>query len=169
MHSTLYELTSDMAELLDMLYDDEADTQVVLDTMEGIGMQIEDKADEYAKVILQLTYDAEARKKEADRLNNAARVLMERASRIKETLKTNLEYIGKTKFKTDLFAFSVCNNGGKQPLTIDKEIDEIPQLYLIPQPPIVNTELVREALDNDSQEAQRFAHYEPRGRHLRIK
>lgn len=166
---TLYELTADYMELFDMLYDDEVDSQVVIDTLEGIDMEIADKADAYAKIIQQLVYDAEARKKEADRLRMAAQALENKAKRIKETLQANLEFIGKTKFKTDLFSFSVCNNGGKLPLTIDKNVEDIPDLYLIPQPPIVNTERVREALSREDPEVANFAHYEPRGKHLRIK
>ena len=52
---TLYELTSDFAELFDMLYDEDVDSQTVVDTMEAIDMEIEDKADAYARIIQQLT------------------------------------------------------------------------------------------------------------------
>lgn len=167
--NTLYELTDQMAELLDMLCDDEVDTQTVLDTMEGLDMEIEDKADAYAKIITELTYAANNRKEEARRLTQAARTMSDRADWLKDTLKSNLEYIGKTKFKTALFSYSVCNAGGKLPLTIDKDVAEIPEQYLIPQPPVVNTEAVREALDSETPEAMAFAHYEPRSRYLRIK
>ena len=166
---TLYELTSDYMELFDMLYDDEVDSQVVIDTLEGVDMEIEDKADAYAKIIQQLVYDADARKKEADRLRMAAQALENKAKRIKETLQANLEFIGKTKFKTDLFSFSVCNNGGKLPLEVtETDVFKIPKEFLTYPDPIVNTEAVRSALDKDPGGVD-FAHYNPRGRHLRIK
>lgn len=167
--TTLYELTDEMEELLDMLCDDEVDLQTVLDTMAAVNMEIEDKADAYAKIITELTYAANNRKEEAKRLSQTAKAMSDRADWLKDTLRFNLESIGKTKFKTALFSYSVCNAGGKLPLTIDKDVAEIPEQYLIPQPPIVNTEAVRKALDSETPEAMAFAHYEPRSRYLRIK
>ena len=167
--SSLYELTNEMKEVMAMLYDDEVDTQTVLDTMEGIGMEIEDKADGYAKLIQQLTYDADARKKEAERLTQAAKALDDRATKLKEALKKSMEATGKTKFKTDLFSFSVRNNGGKIPLAIDKPVEEIPIEYLIARDPVVNTDAVRKALDENNELVAKFAHYKERGTHLQIK
>lgn len=166
---TLYELTSDYAELFDMLYDEDVDSQTVVDTMEAIDMEIEDKADAYARIVQQLTYDADSRKKESERLRVEAQVLENKAKRIKDTLQANLEFIGKTKFRTDLFSFSVCNNGGKLPLEVtEPDVFKIPKEFLIYPDPVVNTEAVRSALDKDPGSVA-FAHYNPRGRHLRIK
>lgn len=167
--SSLYELTSEMKNVMDMLYDDEVDTRTVLDTMEGLDYEIEEKADAYAKMIQQMTYDAEARKKEADRLMQAAKALDDRASKMKEALKNSLESVGKTKFKTDLFSFSVRSNGGKIPLAIDKPVSEIPIEYLIARDPVVNTDAVRKALDASDETVAAFAHYKERGNHLQIK
>ena len=47
----LYELTGQFLELLDMLEDEEVDEQVIMDTLESVEYEIEDKADGYAKII----------------------------------------------------------------------------------------------------------------------
>lgn len=167
--SSLYSLTNEMQEVMAMLYDDEVDTQTVLDTMESIGLEIEDKADGYAKLIQQLMYDAAVRKKEAERLTQAAKALEDRAAKLKEALKKSMEAIGKTKFQTAMFSFSVRNNGGRIPLEIDKPVAEIPIEYLIARDPVVDTDAVRKALDENNELVAQFAHYKERGTHLQIK
>lgn len=166
MGTSIYQLTEEYADVLNMLYDGEAEEQVILDTLEGLDGEIEDKADNYAKLIKTLLADAEILKGEEERLYSRRKSLEERARRLKETLQANLEFIGKTKFKTTLFTFSVAANGGKQPLTITENLDEIPGKYLIPQPPKVNTDAIRELLENREVE---WAKFEPRGKSLRIR
>ena len=43
--SNIYELTSNYDHLLNMLYDEDVDEQAILDTLESIEGDIEDKAD----------------------------------------------------------------------------------------------------------------------------
>ena len=52
--SNLYQLTNDYETVLNMLYDEDADEQMILDTLEAIEGEIEDKADNYAKIIKEL-------------------------------------------------------------------------------------------------------------------
>ena len=49
--SALYELTGFFLELMDMLEDEECDEQCIMDTLESVEYEIEDKADGYAKII----------------------------------------------------------------------------------------------------------------------
>ena len=44
--ANIYELTNDFLELLNMLEDEEVDEEVIMDTLESIEYEIEDKADE---------------------------------------------------------------------------------------------------------------------------
>jgi len=162
----LYELTEHYEDILNMLYDGETDEQVILDTLESIEGEIEDKADNYAKMIKNMLSDAEAIKQEEERLYGRRKALENRSALLKSTLQKNLEFIGKTKFKTELFSFNVQANGGKQPLTITENLDEIPGKYLIPLPPVPNNEAIRELLGNKEVE---WAHLEPRGKSLRIR
>ena len=164
--STLYELTEQWETVADMFYDGETDEQTIFDTLESIEGEFEDKADNFAKLIRNVLADAEALEKEERRIYARRKSLENKAKRLKETLQANLESIGKTKFKTALFTFSVANNGGMQPLTITDNIEDIPGKYLIPQPPVVNKDAVRALLADKEVE---WAHLEPRGKSLRIK
>lgn len=164
--STLYELTEQWETVADMFYDEETDEQTIFDTLEAIEGEFEDKADNFAKLIRNVLADAEALEKEEKRIYARRKSLENKAKRLKETLQANMEFIGKTKFKTALFTFSVANNGGMQPLTITDSIEDIPGKYLIPQPPVVNKDAVRALLADKEVE---WAHLEPRGKSLRIK
>lgn len=161
----LYELTEQWDAVFNMMEDGETDEQVIFDTLESIEGEIEDKADNYAKIIRNLQANADALKAEEERLYRRRKSAENHIQKLKDTLQANLEFIGKTKFKKDLFSFSVSKNGGKQPLSITENLDEIPGKYLIPQPPKVNNDAVRELLKNKEVE---WAHLEPYGRHLNI-
>ena len=162
----LYELTEQYDEVMSLLYDNETDEQTILDTLESIEGEIEDKADNYAKIIKTMTAEAEAIKSEEDRIHKRRMTLENRAKWLKDTLQANLEFIGKTKFKTELFSFSVSQNGGKQPLAITENIEEIPGKYLIAQKPVPNKDAIRELLQSREVE---WAKLEPYGTHLNIR
>ena len=164
--SSIYELTDQWKEVEGMLYDGETDEQIILDTLESIDGEIEQKADNYAKLIKNMLSDAKILSAEEDRIRRRRQSIESRAKRLKETLQANLEYIGKTKFKTVLFSFSVSKNSGKQPLEITDNLDDIPGKSLIPQPPVVDKDKVRELLKEKEVE---WAHLEPYGKHLNIR
>lgn len=164
--NTLYELTDQYQSIMDMLYDGETDEQLVMDTLESIDGEIEDKADNYAKIIKMMLADAETLKNEEARLYVRRKSLEMRAQRMKDNLQANLEFIGKTKFKTALFSFSVAKNGGKQPLEITENLGEIPGKYLIPQPPVPDKEAIRQLL---AEKEVDWAHLAPYGKHLNIR
>lgn len=161
--ANLYELTKNYETVLNMLYDEEIDEQMVLDTLESIEGDIEDKADGYAKIIKELEARARAREEEAKRLTNSKKILENRINYLKQNLFNTMKQTGKTKFATNLFNFSIVGNGGKQTLTID---GEVPEEYT--KTKIENdTEKIRTALEA-GQELP-FAHLEPRGESLRIR
>lgn len=162
----LYELTEQWDAVFNMMEDGETDEQVIFDTLESIEGEIEDKADNYAKMIRNLQASVDVLKAEEERLYYRRKSTENHIQRLKDNLQANLEFIGKTKFKTDLFSFSVAKNGGKQPISITDNLDEIPGKYLIPQPPKVNNDAVRELLKEKTVD---WAHLEPYGRHLNIR
>ena len=162
--SRLYELTGEYLELLDMLQNcDAIEEEVLKDTLEGIEGEIEVKADNYAKIIKELTLDAKKYEEEKKRLEINQRALENRAERLKEHLYNSMLVTGKTKFKTDLFSFGIQKNGGLQPLTIIPDV-EIPDQYLKKEPD--NTK-IREALKKG--EELPFAKLAERGTHLVIR
>ena len=161
--SNLYELTNNYETVLNMLYDEDVDEQMILDTLESIEGEIEDKADNYAKIIKELEAKKNARKEEAKRLTESAKVFENRANTLKQNLFNAMKQTGKTKFATDLFTFNIAKNGGLQKITIE---GEVPEEYT---KNIVETDMdkIREALRVLGDLP--FAHLEPRGESLRIK
>lgn len=105
--STLYELTGDYEYLINKLYDPEWDEETLIDTLDGIEGEIEDKADGYARILAQMDGDIAALKEQEHRLADRRRVLENRAKRLKDNLFTAMKTVGKTKFQTPLFAFSI--------------------------------------------------------------
>ena len=71
--SSLYELNEKWKQISDMLYEEEIDEQCILDTLESIESEIEDKADNYAKMIKNLMASSEAKKEEAKKLTTNSR------------------------------------------------------------------------------------------------
>lgn len=108
--STLYELTADFMALLEMAEDPDTDPVALQDTMEALSMDIEDKADGYAKVIRQLEANVAACKAEIQRLETAASTMENNIKRMKENLQDTMEVTGKRKFKTPLFSFNIQKN-----------------------------------------------------------
>ncbi len=161
--SNIYELTSNYDHLLNMLYDEDVDEQAILDTLESIEGDIEDKADGYAKIIKELEMQSNARKIEAKRLMESARVLDNRIKMLKSNLFNCMKFTGKTKFTTNLFSFNIVKNGGKQPLTIDRDVPKEYTKTITEN----DTDKIRKALENG--ENLPFAHLEPRSERLSIR
>ncbi|MGN1300546.1 MAG: siphovirus Gp157 family protein [Clostridia bacterium] len=161
--SNLYQLTNNYETVLNMLYEEDVDEQMILDTLEGIEGEIEDKADNYAKIIKELESKRDSRKAEAKRLSDSATVFDNRIKALKNNLYNAMKTTGKTKFATDLFSFNIARNGGKQSLTIDGEVPEEYTKTTVEN----DTDKIRQALEEGKELA--FAHLEPRGESLRIR
>ena len=161
--SNIYQLANNYETVLNMLYNEEIDEQMIFDTLESIEGEIEDKADNYAKIIKELEAKQKARKEEAKRLTDSAKVFENRVKALKNNLFNAMKETGKTKFATNLFSFNIAKNGGKQALTIDGEVPEEYTKTIIEN----DTDKIRKALENG--ENLPFAHFEPRGESLRIK
>lgn len=153
--STLYELNNEYMQLLEMAQDPDVDEQCLRDTMEAIEGELEDKAEGYAIIIKELENEAAFADAEAKRLKERAAARKNNADRMKKALQAVMETTGKTKFKTSLFSFGIQNNPAA--LVVHEGAD-IPEQYLIPQPPKVDNAAIKEALKGGQQ--LDFAHLE---------
>lgn len=164
--STMYELTADYLEVLDLANDPDIPPEVVADTLEGIGGEIEVKAENTAKILKELEASVAASKAEEKRLAERRKQLETNIQKIKERLFEMMKTTGKVKFKTNLFSFSIQKNGGKLPVVLDvKDTSELPD-DLVKITETADLEAIRELLDAGD---TRFAHYGERGESLRIK
>lgn len=141
--STLYELTESYMQLLEMASDPDIDDEVLKDTMEGIDGEIEEKAENYAKVIRMLEANADGVDSEIKRLTILKKTLNNSVARMKKSLQSSMEATKKTKFKTALFSFGIQKNPSS--LVID-DPSKVPEQYLIPQDPKIDNAAIKAAL-----------------------
>lgn len=143
---TIYELTDEYRQLLEMAEDPEVDPQTLADTMESIEAEIEAKADGYAKVMKNMEADEEAIAKEIKRLQDRKSHLENTRKSMKERLKAAMEATGKTKFKTELFSFGIQNNAPSVIIDVE-DVFRIPDDYLKYKDPEPDKKLIKQAID----------------------
>jgi len=142
---TLYELTNDYAELLLMAEDPDTDPQAFADTLKGIEGALEDKAENYAKVIRTLEGDAAACDAESKRLRNKKQTIENNIKRMKAALQYAMQTTGKTKFKTQLFSFGIRKNPAS--VVIDAaNVRDFPEQYVIESEPVLDKKALKDAL-----------------------
>ena len=164
---TLYDLTNDYMELLELAEDPDIDEQAFLDTLEGIEGALEDKADNYAKCMRMLEADAKGIKAEEDRLSARRKTIENNIKRMKQSLQAMMELTGKTKFKTQLFSFNVQNNPASVVMD-ESDVDNIPERFLKYKDPEIDRKAIKDAIKAGDEDAMDIAHLE-QTRGLRIK
>lgn len=143
--SSLYELTSDYTELMLIAEDPDTDPQAFIDTLEGIEGELEDKADNYAKVIRSLEADAAACDAEAKRLRAKKQTIENNVKRMKGALQYAMQATGKVKFKTPLFSFGIRKNPAS--VVIDAvNVRDFPEEFIIESEPILDKKALKDAL-----------------------
>ena len=156
--NTLYQLTADYLNLLEMAEDPDIDEQAFMDTLDGIGGAIEIKAENYAKIMRQLEADAAACDAESKRLKNKAMTIDNNIKRMKQALQFAMQATGKTKFKTALFSFYIQKNSAS--VVMDEQyIENIPERFLIRKDPEINRKAIRDAI-NAGEDLEGLAHLE---------
>ena len=160
---TLYKLSGDYQYLLSLLQDDEADEQMIIDTLDGIEGLIEHKLEAYSIIISELQSRVDFFKKEEVRIFNRRRAIANNIDRMKDRMFEALRAVGLKKMETDHFTVSIQKNGGKQPLDIHGDVPEDYMTYV----PKVDNEAIREALE--AGEELDFATLQERGESLRIR
>lgn len=128
----LYEIVGAFKELLEMASEENMDQKLISDTLEGVEIEFEEKADGYAKVVKMLEGDVEAIDKEIKRLTEKKNTIKNNISGIKKNLENAMITTGKTKFKTLLFGYNIQKNPVS--VSIDDE-NQIPKDFWIEQEP----------------------------------
>ena len=156
--NTLYQLTADYMNLLEMAEDPDIDEQAFMDTLDGIEGAIEVKAENYAKIMRQLEADAAACEAESKRLKNKSKTIDNNIKRMKQALQFAMVTTGKTKFKTPLFSFYIQKNPAS--VVMDEQyIENIPERFLVRKDPEINRKAIRDAI-NAGEDLTGLAHLE---------
>lgn len=127
--ATLYSLTAEYTQLLEMAEDPDTSPETMADTLEALSGEIEYKADGYGMVIRELSADSDKLKSEITRLKERKDAIDNNIKRMKESLQAAMIATEKRKFKTTLFTFSVQKNPAS--VVMDEPcIENIPEDYL---------------------------------------
>ena len=161
--STLFQITSDMQTLYDMLTDPDADVQAVRDTLDGMMGELEVKASGYIAVLEQMDMEQKKAEEMYKFFKEKADARKNGIKRMKDAIKWAMINLNLDKIEAGNYTIKLQANGGKLPLQI---IGEVPDNFkrIIYED---DTELIRKHLENG--ETLGFAYLEERGKHVVIK
>ncbi len=143
--STLYELTGNYVTLMDMLDDPEVDPITLMDTLDAVEGELDEKAENYGRIIRNLEAEAKALKEEADRLSRRKRTIDNNIDSLKKRLQLSMELIGKDSIDTPLFKFRIQKNAPSVVVDLD-DLQDMPMEYLTYHEPTVNKTALKDAL-----------------------
>ena len=146
MQATLYELKDMYLNLMDL----DLEGEELGKALENIDDEIEVKAENYAGLIKNLEAEAEAYKKEIDRMADRKRALENRVKFLKKNLEETMIDLDKKKFKTNLFSFNIQRNA---PGIKILDEDKIPEDFVEYERKIKKNELkkaIKEGLETDA-------------------
>ena len=139
--NTLYELTENYQHVLDLA--EQLDAEVLKDTLDSIDEAIEVKVENTAKVIKELEGKASTIDVEIKRLQDRKSTLVNNSKGIKEYLQTEMEKVGKTKIKGELFNIGIQNN----PVSVNVLNETlIPEGFFVPQPAKLDKKALKDEL-----------------------
>jgi hypothetical protein len=165
--TTLYNLTTSYQILMEQLYDSEVSEEILIDTLDCLEGSIEDKAENYGKIIRQIESDISHIRDEEVRLAKRRKSLESRREFLKDSLFTAMKAVGLKQIKTPLFTVNIQKNGGKAPLVITaKTTEELPTEFVIAKVE-PNKEYIREYLEAGNELP--FAYIGEQGESLRIR
>lgn len=167
----LYDIAADYRRLQDML--DAADTpeemrQTLIDTLESLSGDFEDKVENMAALIAEYKATIEGCRTEIARLTGKAARAENAIDSIKKYIMAEMQFAGIKKVNAGTWNITIAKNGGKAPIVWDDDIEpeDLPEKYRSISYKI-DTAAVRDALE--AGEALDFAKLGERGESLRIK
>ena len=141
--SSIYNITSDFLQLLEMAQDEEVDQETLKDTLESVQMEFDDKADAYANIMTALSADSNGIKAEIDRLKARKDAIDKNIDNMKRVLEEAMTTVGRPKIKTLTHTFYIGKNAPSVNIIDDSAI---PKEFLIPQPDKVDRNEIKKYL-----------------------
>lgn len=122
----LYKLENEYQTLLDMLESEDASEEAIKETMAMILLDIDDKAENYGKVLEQLKADAEALKQAKLRIAKKQAAIENGIDRLRSALLSVMLLTGRSKIKTPLYTFSATS---RWKAVLDVADDQVPDEF----------------------------------------
>lgn len=106
----LYELAQNYLNLQELLENPEVPKELILKSLGEVDGEIEEKAENIAKLIKTIDLEVKAIKEEETRLSNNRKAMENKSKALKDYLEGVMISTGKTKFKGKLFSFNIQKN-----------------------------------------------------------
>lgn len=167
--SSLRQISEEFLELSSMILDNDTSEEMIqsiIDTLEAKNEEFSLKAENYAKILANIDDDIQATKKEEKRLSDRRKILECRYNWLKGNLMNNMKAIGKTDFTSGTYNFKIVKNGGKAPIELKVNVEELPD-DLITITKKANNEAIRKYIESTGDIT--YATFGKRGESLRIK
>ena len=175
---TLLEIGSEIRELEDLLLEAEGDItdrESEIDAwLNRLDITKREKVDAYAGLITELESRSEIREKEAMRLSHRASVDSNKATFLKERLKSFFQVAGLKTLETDRYRVVLATHGGKLPIILNVPPDMLPlgfqrlKTELKPDMEAIRLHLEEKGPLADP-EGKQLAHLGERGESIRIR
>ena len=126
---TLYEIDSAYQNLYEAYEaaETEEDKKAILDTLDSLDGVLEVKLENYGKMYKNAMSEYEALKAEKQRLEKRMKTAQNLALKLKENVKSCLEWHGKSKFTAGIFKYTVRKN---PPSAVVDDIKALPSKYV---------------------------------------
>jgi hypothetical protein len=174
MNRTIYDISADLAALESILHENGGDVSdpqaeaALAEWERELELDLTGKVDRYCSLIAELEARSKSRQAEADRLADLAKADDKAAQGLRERLRFIWETRNLPKIETSRFRVALTRNGGKAPLDLRVEPDELPE-WAIDRKTIVtaNKDAIRARLE--AGENLPFANLMERGTRISIK
>lgn len=146
MSESLYVLTGEYLAIANKLSDSDLPPEVIADTLESLSGELEEKCTNVALFVRNLESSAEQIKLAEKQMAERRKAIENKAERIREYLKVNMQRSGISKIECPYFALTLKKN---PPSVVIDDVGAIPELFMVtpePPPPSPNKKLIGEQL-----------------------
>ena len=120
----LFELTENYVKFFTEFENADEITEEMQEMADNLNVEIEEKCDNYGKMIRNLEADVEAFKNQEKIFNEKRKSAENKVKWLKQNLQASMELQGRKKVKTDLFNFNIQKNAPSLEITDEKNIDD---------------------------------------------
>lgn len=120
----LFELTENYVKFFTMLEEADEITEELEEMANNLNIAIEEKSDNYVKMIKNLDADVEAFKNVEKQFNKKRKTAENKIAWLKKNLQASMEQTGRKKVETELFTISIQKNTPSLDITSEENIGD---------------------------------------------
>lgn len=120
----LFDLTENYVKFFTEFENADEITEEMQEMADNLNVEIEEKCDNYAKMIRNMEADIEAFKNQEKIFNEKRKSAENKVKWLKQNLQASMELQNRKKVKTDLFSFNIQKNAPSLEIRDEKNIDD---------------------------------------------